>query len=399
MNAPLSTSFFLIGILSCLVGGCVEPIETSTASCPCADGWRCCGNNICAKIGEPCSTYCGDGTIDAGEFCDHGENNQDSYQHNPTCNTRCDGYGPHCGDGEIQQGGTETGGYEGCDPGTADAPVQALTCSTLDPELGTGNASCNSDCTSYDTSNCEIQNLIHVAEGPFLMGCNEAIDSDCNPSFTVNHQTEELPYHAIDLDAFVMTKHEITAGMYKECVDASACEYNGSATEAARTYNNDRDLHPINMVNWEEAQAYCAWRNMQLPTEAQWEKAARGVGGRIYPWGNELANCQYAILTNHTGEGCGLDGTWEVGSKIRGTSPYGAMDMAGNVFEWTQDWFQHDYYEESPPENPQGPETGAAKVMRGGSWYNSDYRLVRASNRLKIPPSTRTSILGFRCVR
>ena len=378
---------------------CVEKIETSTASCPCADGWYCCGNNICAKVGEPCPSFCGDAIVDAEELCDDGANNRSTYSVEPTCNTDCTSYAPYCGDGVIQQGNAETDGREGCDPGSSEHPIEPVSCADLYSELGEGSAECNPDCSAYDTSSCENKKLVFVPSGKFQMGCNEAIDSDCNPGGAISQETEELPYHWVSLDAFVIDKHEATAGEYKECVETGPCEYNGSSTEAARTYDNERDQYPINMVNQDDAATFCEWRNMRLPTEAEWEKAARGVHGNIFPWGNELANCQYAIITNHAGEGCGLSSPWKVGSKTRGVSPYGAFDMAGNVFEWVADWFDPNYYEESPTHNPQGPESGIFRVIRGGSWYNADYRTLRASYRLQFPPNSRNSIVGFRCAR
>ena len=231
-----------------------------------------------------------------------------------------------------------------------------------------------------------------------MMGCNEEVDPDCNPMAISDSDLDEFPFHFVWLDAFVIDKYEVTAGQYSACVAAGVCSYNGSTSSSTRTFNNNRENHPINLVNWQEASVYCEWLGRRLPTEAEWEKAARGTDGRIYPWGNEAATCGYAVLTNHVGEGCGEGGTWEVGLKPEGASPYGVEDMCGNLFEWVSDWYQADYYSESPVTNPQGPESGIMNTLRGGSWYNADMRLVRTTSRFRMPRSSRANIQGFRCV-
>ncbi len=156
--------------------------------------------------------------------------------------------------------------------------------------------------------------------------------------------------------------------------------------------NKAYDNYPVIYVDWNQAKAYCEWANGGkdgLPSEAQWEKAARGPNSNKYPWGNQAPDSSYANYNQNIGD------TTEAGSYEKGASPYGAMDMAGNVWEWVNDWYA-DKYDQTDISNPQGPNSGSYRVLRGGRWFNSS-RLIRAAYRYYNLPSNRYSGIGFRC--
>ncbi|MEI2691323.1 MAG: bifunctional serine/threonine-protein kinase/formylglycine-generating enzyme family protein [Anaerolineae bacterium] len=224
--------------------------------------------------------------------------------------------------------------------------------------------------------------LVYVPAGEFLMG-----STDADPMA----DSDEKPQHTVYLDAFWSDKTEVTAAQYRRCVDAGACS--APDTGGSCTYSADgRSDHPINCVDWNQAAAYCAWAGRRLPTEAEWEKAARGADGRIYPWGDQAPDAALANFDQNIGS------TTAVGSYPAGASPYGALDMAGNVWEWAADWYDEATYTASPRENPTGPGTGSTRVLRGGSWgISASY--VRAASRDGGTPDFRDDRVGFRCAR
>ncbi|MEI7989205.1 MAG: SUMF1/EgtB/PvdO family nonheme iron enzyme, partial [Chloroflexota bacterium] len=217
--------------------------------------------------------------------------------------------------------------------------------------------------------------LVCVQAGEFLMGSKKE-----DPLSYPN----EHPQHNVYLDAFWIDRTEITNLMYGRCVQTGECK---PPIKGSYQYNNASYAnHPV-IVDWQSAQAYCQWSNRRLPSEAEWEKAARGVDTLTYPWGNEIS-CQDANYSGCIGD------SKPVGSYLDSASPYGALDMAGNVWEWVADWYDKGYYANSPSINPQGPSSGERHVLRGGAWDDSYDRNLRTAYRNGLEKDT----TGFRCV-
>jgi formylglycine-generating enzyme required for sulfatase activity len=197
----------------------------------------------------------------------------------------------------------------------------------------------------------------------------------------------EKPPHQVYLDSYYMDKYEVSNAAYKTCVDAGICS---RPTNSSRFNNAVYELHPVVYVDWNMAVAYCEWRGARLPTEAEWEKAARGIDERTYPWGEDIG-CDRANYS-----GCVRD-TAPVTSYPSGASPYGAYNMAGNVWEWVSDWYDENYYEVSPSSNPTGPQGGDYHVLRGGKWNHFDGNL-RTVVRFRNVTTYANEYTGFRCV-
>jgi formylglycine-generating enzyme required for sulfatase activity len=215
--------------------------------------------------------------------------------------------------------------------------------------------------------------------------------------FTMGSPTgdpDERPPHQVYLDSFLIDIYEVTVGQYAAFLQETG-NHPPSDWKAMNQFSHQK--HPVSNVDWADAAAYCKWAGKRLPTEAEWEKAARGTDGRLYPWGNEPPTPRHA---NYEQAGSNSHGALApVGSFEAGKSPYGLYDMAGNAWEWVSDWYDHGYYQTSPPKNPEGPPTGGFKVIRGGSWNNSS-RVLRSSDRYWDPPTFRSQYFpGFRCVK
>jgi len=220
--------------------------------------------------------------------------------------------------------------------------------------------------------------------------------------FVMGGQAEEdaLP-HRVYLDAFYIDRYEVTNGRYLKFVEATRHRVPQHVVDpqydlwAGPTLTPGVADLPVVNVDWADADAYCKWAGRRLPTEAEWEKAARGTDGRLYPWGNEAPS--FARL-NFSRRWQGAHTLQPVGSYESGGSPYGAQDMAGNVWEWVSDWYDVGSYSTGAARNPQGPASGSSKILRGGSWTNSADN-VRATYRREEDPEMRNSDSGFRCAQ
>ena len=222
--------------------------------------------------------------------------------------------------------------------------------------------------------------MVLVPSGEFIMGSSAASD--------------ERPAHRVSLDSYYIDKFEVTNARYAKYMEAVTTQQSPHQWSAVKL-NEDGD-RPVIGVSWADAEAYCRWTGKRLPTEAEWEKAARGTDARKYPWGDEEPREGIANF----GRCCGWSGFGllaKVGTNQAGQSPYGVHDMAGNVWEWVADWYDSQYYKTSAAQNPKGPGAGRDKVIRGGSWSNRGGD-VRATIRDKVPPTYRNYSIGFRCV-
>jgi formylglycine-generating enzyme required for sulfatase activity len=216
--------------------------------------------------------------------------------------------------------------------------------------------------------------MVYVPEGIFIMGSKDG-------------NSDEKPVRDVHLNAYWIDKYEVSNAQYAMCVEANICTEPGS-TE--KYLNSAYANHPVVTVNWHQASAYCQWVGGRLPSEAEWEKAARGPDGNKYPWGNASPSYSKANYNSYVSD------TTEVGSYMEGKSYYHVMDLAGNVWEWVNDWYTNSY-DANQINNPLGPSTGQERVLRGSSWI-SDIRYVRSANRDRNDPNKESGDIGFRCV-
>ncbi|MFM9907370.1 MAG: formylglycine-generating enzyme family protein [Nitrospiraceae bacterium] len=241
--------------------------------------------------------------------------------------------------------------------------------------------------------------MVRIPVGPFLMGSDKKVDRNAYPA--------ELPQRTIHLDAYEIDQFEVTTVQYlkyalaKDLPPLIDWQYDGG------NFQETMASHPVMHASWADADAYCKWAGKRLPTEAEWEKAARGEDGRIYPWGNQPAGLSRANFGR-----TGLSGPVRdrperlvlyppiisVDKYDNAVGPYGTFQMAGNVAEWVADWYDKEYYKTAPDRNPKGPENGTQKSFRGGGWIDSTPS-VRGAQRNGTDPSTKMNWMGFRCAR
>ena len=226
--------------------------------------------------------------------------------------------------------------------------------------------------------------------GPFTMGSNDGLPN-------------ERPEHVVTLDAYYIDQYEVTLALYRKFLDAGKHESPPTWDDEAATTVGDR---PAIGMKWADADAYCKWAGKRLPTEAEWEKAARGTDARRYPWGSmqpfvDIANYNRGLWVSEAitlaAVTSGLEGmSVRHGLKEGGKSPYGLNHMAGNAAEWVSDWYERDYYQKSSDKNPTGPPQGEKRVLRGGSWADLPLAL-RVTARISAEPEFEDRTIGFRC--
>lgn len=315
-------------------------------------------------------------------------------------------------------------------PPTATAPAPTSTPIPPTPTLGPGSTRTGQDGMI----------LMYVPAGEFSMGGTQALVEQIKTTYAregapldwfevKDDAADSEPAHTVALNAFWMDQTEVTIAQYKKCVQAGGCR------EAAPQAGHNSDLylplyndpayanHPVSYVNWEMAAAYCSWAGRRLPTEAEWEMAARGSDGRIHPWGDHhtleeayippIGCSDKTDSSPYAPAGMPLPGCifslpysedlplLPVGTFPKGASPFGVLDMAGNVSEWVSDWYSPTYYAESPSSNPQGPKAGTVHVQRGSNFNtnanNGEFIITLRGHGSEVEKQNYWSSLGFRC--
>ena len=339
-------------------GTCAQGNE----GCPCYGNSTCNDGLECATTGVCVSSSCSDGDADCPCYG------------NATCND-----GLICGnDGRCHpEGGatsTTTGGNDTTgDPG--DSTTEGSDSGGGDP--GCGNVP---------------DDMVCVPAATFEMG-TDLMTLDGDPV-----QPYENPAHEITISSsFWIDLTEVTAGDYAMCWGAGVCSIPVAGGDHTWAVAGEED-HPINGVTWYQASDYCTWAGKRLPTEAEWELAARGTDGRMYPWGDDPTTCAHVVSN-----GCGTSGTQPVGSKPDGDSPYGIHDMAGNVSEWVADYYQADYYYVSPAVDPQGPAMGMSRSLRSLTNFvyppSGAHRATARTGASPLLDDINTTVVGFRCAQ
>ena len=321
-------------------------------------------------------------------------------------------------------------GMRGVPPVTSLVSSPPLSSPATGPQVAVGVAPQQSQTPPATMVGHERAAMVLVPAGEFSMGSNkEEIDRLLQGRTDVKREVfnDEIPRHRVSLDGFYIDTYEVTNAHFQQFVQATghrtqaeregAGYVNKGATFALVTGATWRapqgpgsslaslEQHPVVQVSQEDAKAYCSWAGKRLPTEAEWEKAARGTDGQLYPWGHQFdgtranfcdTNCQTTLQDRAANDGARY--TAPVGSYAGGKSPYGVYDMTGNVWEWVADWHDENYYKSSPARNPQGPASGDQAVLRGGGWGNIALS-VRTSNRSRSAPAHRYDDIGFRCAK
>jgi formylglycine-generating enzyme required for sulfatase activity len=226
----------------------------------------------------------------------------------------------------------------------------------------------------------------------------------CSPD-DAECEEDEKPGREVPVEAFFIDKLEVRVRDYEACASKRNCSPSGlsgyalgggsfGVSSRCNWRRDGREDYPLNCITHSQAASYCEWLGKRLPTEIEWERAARGDDKRIFPWGNEPADCERTVMGT-----CGQEGAWPSGSQPKDRSPWGALDMGGNVREWVDDWYSAEAYAASDAGAPPAPQSGTERVARGGSWGNGVSRFMRISERGAYTPETRSVYVGFRCAR
>ena len=275
------------------------------------------------------------------------------------------------------------------DAAVGDAPVNP----PIDGSTDAASLDASTDTSAPPHDGGVVTDMITIPAGAFMRGCNP--DNDNKYQCTDSQLDDEIPYESVTLSEYEIDLTEVVQEAYAECVAAGACTLPsavpGKLQEDAGYDPTVKPDHPVSNISWAQARTYCLWRSKRLPTEAEWENAARGADGRTYPWGDSVVTCDRANLGLCTGSG-----THAVATHPDGASIYGVLDMAGNVMEWVNDFYDETYYQTAPTTDPQGPASGSHRVVRGGGFPHSSFS-ARVAGRSRYAAADYA--LGFRCAR
>ena len=304
-----------------------------------------------------------DGDCEEGSLCCHGDCRRPSCEHEDDCERGelCLNYAcvkPSC------SRHTDCGSNERCFDGYCQQPVIEV--------LGS-----------------DQRTMVLIRGGSFLMGSSED-----------DAVSDERPQHWAQVSSFWLDEYEVRVEDFERCVAAGGCQLEGVLQhdkEARCQYGSNTTNAPMNCVSWDQAQAYCEFAGKRLPTEAEWERAAGGGQGVRFPWGGAGPNCDFLCRRGHDSDGCDTGLPCPVGSK-EDISMSGVVDLGGNLSEWVSDWYDDDYYSVAPRLNPQGPESGERRSVRGGD-YSDLYDPFRVISRDRLLPELRSTVVGFRCAK
>jgi len=414
------------GSKDCVSGALCDDGEPCTLNDTCIAG-ECLGTLLDCEDDNACTT---DGCDDEAQTCVYGHANEGAACDDASACTSdesckagvCSGTAKACKDDKVCT-------WDGCDPATGDCLHQEGNKACDDGNLCTTDACHPVTGCSHKATNegnpcaggiCTAgacvagpEGMELIPAGTFWRGCNDSVEKeDCLP--------EERPQHEVQLSAFWMHRNHVTVTEYKKCVQAKVCTPPIGENISEKHYNYKlpgREQHPINGVNWFQSKAYCEWLGLRLPTEAEWEMAARGscahnpgsdcaTAMRKFPWGSSAPTCDVAIFDpskRGVSKGCGHDTTWEVGQKPGGKSPYGLYDMGGNAWDWVADCYvegAYAKYKDKKAIDPieDGCDKDAHRVFRGGSFYSFPIHL-RAGRRDRYYPQFEYDCVSFRCAK
>jgi len=269
------------------------------------------------------------------------------------------------------------------------APTPEPTPEPEKPPCGALSGPCPGDSTCTSEGHCVKRDMVYVPAGDFQMGCDPSTGQPC--------AADEQPLHRVKLSSYGIDRLEVSVEQYRACLGARECTApKNTISSAPCNYDMEgRDAYPMTCVTWRQARNYCLHVQKRLPTEAEWEKAARGVDERRYPWGNEPASCEWANIFFKL-RGC-RGGSSPVGDYPQSASPYGALDMIGNALEWVYDYYDQNAYYSEAEENPAGPMAGSHHVLRGSSFGAVVQAGHSVSVRYNMSADTSSHLIGFRC--